>query len=134
LRPVKLSDLEEDDKKYFQADHHSSCPGIVKVDFYGDGKPTLALVLISNGSPTGTSRLVIAHNPRQTWEITVLGAGGRSVYPPVLWSQQPRKYRDVYGHKTIQATNPVIVFCKYESWAILYAWTGRRVSKIWLQD
>lgn len=46
LRPVKLSDLEEDDKKYFQADHHSSCPGIVKVDFYGDGKPTLALVLI----------------------------------------------------------------------------------------
>ncbi|MGA9594450.1 MAG: hypothetical protein WBS18_15230, partial [Candidatus Acidiferrales bacterium] len=53
---------------------------------------------------------------------------------PVVWSQPPGEYRDVYGKKTIRATNQVIVFCGYESWAILYAWTGKEVEKIWISD
>src|SRR6266849_1658047 len=34
---VTLSDLQEDDRAFFQKDHGNSCPGLVKVDFYGDG-------------------------------------------------------------------------------------------------
>jgi len=47
---VSLVDLEEDDRKFFKADHHDNCPGLVKVDFYGDGKPTLAFILIMQGT------------------------------------------------------------------------------------
>lgn len=35
---------------------------------------------------------------------------------------------------TIRARHQVIVFCGYESWAILYAWTGKEVVKTWISD
>jgi hypothetical protein len=131
---VELSDLEEGDRKFFQSDHDNSCPGVAKVDFYGDGKPTLALVLIPRSGAKEPTKLVVAHHTGGKWLITPLETGGPSPFAPVVWSQPPGEYRDVYGNKTIRATKPVIVFCKYESWAILYAWTGKSVSKIWLAD
>ncbi len=42
---VTLADLDEYNRKLFQKDHGTRCPGLVKVNFYGDGKPTWALVL-----------------------------------------------------------------------------------------
>ncbi len=125
---VTLSDLQEDDRAFFQKDHGNSCPGLVKVDFYGDGKPTLALVLITKEN----SELIVAHQVDENWRSTVLATGGPSV--PVVWSLPPGKYPDVYGDKTIRATRPVIVFFKYEAWGILYAWTGKAINKIWIAD
>lgn len=129
---VTLSDLQEDDRGFFQADHGNSCPGLVKVDFYGDAKPTLALVLTTKGGASQNAELVVAHQIDATWEITLLATGGSTV--PVVWSLPPGKYTDVYGKKTIRATRPVIVFFKYEAWGILYAWTGKAVNKIWVAD
>jgi hypothetical protein len=129
---VTLADLNEDDRKFFQGDHGNQCPGLVRVDFYGDGKPTWALVLISGERSKSTSRLVVARQIGAGWHLHPLDTRGTDV--PVVWSQDPGKYRDVYGNKQIRATNPVIVFCRYESWAILYAWTGKRVEKIWIMD
>lgn len=131
---IELSDLEEDDRKFFQSEHDNSCPGVVKVDFYGDGKPTLALVLIPRSGNKEPTKLVVARQDDGKWVITPLDTGGPSPDAPVVWSLPPGEYSDVYGDKTIRATNPVIVFCKYEAWAILYAWTGKGVSKIWLMD
>ncbi len=131
---IELSDLEEDDRKFFQSDHDNSCPGVVKVDFFGDGKPTFALVLIPRSGDKEPTKLVVAHQDDGKWVITPLDTGGPSPDSPVVWSLPPGEYRDIYGDKTIQATKPVIVFCKYEAWAILYAWTGKGVSKIWLMD
>jgi hypothetical protein len=129
---VTLTDLPDDDKGFFQADHDNSCPGLVKVDFYGDGKPTLALVLIGKGEGKESAKLVVAHQVEATWKIAMLGTGGPNV--PVVWSLPPGEYRDVYGNKTIRATRPVIVFFEYEAWGILYAWTGKAVNKIWIAD
>jgi hypothetical protein len=131
---IEVSDLEEDDRKFFQSDHDNSCPGVAKVDFYGDGKPTLALVLIPRSGTKEPTKLVVAHHDDGKWLITPLDTGGPSPIAPVVWSLPFGEYRDVYGDKTIRATKPVIVFCKYEAWAILYAWTGKGVSKIWLMD
>lgn len=41
---VRAADLSEDDRKQFQQEHGSECPGLTTVNFYGDGKPTLAVV------------------------------------------------------------------------------------------
>ena len=133
-RVVNLPDLSEGDRKFFEAGHKSACPGLVKVDFYGDGKPTLALVLVTKRGAKGNTQLVVAHEVGEKWRMTSLDTGGPSPYAPVVWSQPPGKYMDVYGNKTIRASRPVIVFCGYESWAILYAWTGKNVSKIWIMD
>jgi hypothetical protein len=51
----------------------------------------------------------------------------------VVWSDKPGEYEGVYRHK-IRATRPVIVFCGYEAFAILCAWTNNKVAKIWLLD
>jgi hypothetical protein len=127
---VNLTDLSANDRVFFQKDHGDACPGIVNVDFYGDGKPTLALVLVFKKDQ---SKLVLAHYVEDHWKTTALDkANGAPI--PVIWSQPPGEYTDFYGNKHVKATKPVIVFTGYEAWSILYAWTGTRVTKIWLRD
>jgi len=131
-RLVTLGDLADDARGLFQKDHGHDCPGLVSVDFYGDGGPTFALVLILNTGTKVNAELVVAHEVAHKWEMILLDEAESSM--PVVWSQGPGEYRDVYGDKKIRARRPVVVFCGYNSWAILYAWTGSRVDKIWLRD
>jgi len=129
---VRLSDLDNDDSALFQKEHGNACPGLVKVDFYGDGKPTLALVLIAKDGAKERAELVAAHQIGENWRTALLDTAESSW--PVVWSQDPGEYRGVYGKKTIRATRPVIVFCGYNSWAVVYAWTGTAVTKVWIAD
>lgn len=129
---VNLRDLSDYDRKLFQKDHASRCPGMVKADFYGDGKPTWALVLISGIGSKSKAELVVAHQLDKEWETRLLDSAPESV--PVVWSEGPGKYNDVYGEKTIRATHPVFIFVGYGGWAIVYAWTGRAIDKVWIED
>jgi hypothetical protein len=131
-RLVRLADLVKDDKEFFRRDHGDRCPGLVKVNFYGDGKPTWALVLIAPPGAKPKIELVVARQFGQAWEIRSLETVDDDV--PVLWRDGPGVYRSVYEDKTLRATNPVIVLCGYESWAIVYAWIGKSVEKVWISD
>ena len=131
---VSLADLDDYDKKLYKKDHGSRCPGLVKINFYGDGKPTWALVLISGTDPKKTkAELIVARQLDGEWDVRSLETTDGT---PVVWREGPGKYDGVYGEseKTIHATNPVIVFCGYESWAIVYAWNGKEVEKVWVSD
>ena len=128
---VTLSDLNNDDKQLFEKEHAGACPGLAKVDFYGDGKPTFALALTTKSQTLPTTRLVLAHRAESNWEVTTLDKADGPV--PVVWSDKPGEYKSVYQHK-IRVTRPVIVFCGYSSWAVLYAWTNNRIAKLQLQD
>ena len=130
-KTVTLSDLNEDDKLLFQKEHAGSCPGLAKVDLYGDGKATFALALTRKSQATPRTKLVLAHQIGANWEVATLDKADGPV--PVVWSDKPGEYKSVYQHK-IRATRPVIVFCGYSSWAVLYAWTGNRTAKLWLRD
>jgi hypothetical protein len=128
---VRVADLSEDDRKQFQQEHGSACPGLTTVNFYGDGKPTLAVVLPDeHGAET---QLIVAHEVQKGWELRSLEHDITGP-APVVWRERPGKYDAVYGEKTIKAINPVIVVCIYDSWAILYAWVGNRAEKIWIRD
>ena len=128
---VSLSDLSEEDKQLYQKGHSDSCPGLVKVDFYGDGKPTFALALTTKSQTYPTTKLVLAHRAESNWEVTTLDKADGPI--PVVWSEKPGEYKSVYGKK-INSARPVIIFCGYSSWAVLYAWMNNRVAKIWLRD
>lgn len=104
----------------------------MKVDFYGDRKPTLALVLIAKEGTNEKAELLVAHKVEKMWGTVLLKEAESSI--PVAWSEGPGKYEDVYGEKKNRATRPVIVLCEYNSWAIVCAWTGRGVNKIWFRD
>jgi hypothetical protein len=128
---ISLPDLSEDDKQLFQKGHADSCPGLVKVDFYGDGKPTFALALTTQSEAYPRTKLVLAHRVGADWKVASLDKADGPV--PVVWSENPGEYKGVYG-RNIHATRPVIIFCGYSSWAVLYAWVNNKVAKIWLQD
>ncbi len=127
---VKLADLSADDKAIFQKDHASQCPGSASVDFYGDGKPTHAIVLVDKRKKK--ANLIVAHKLGR-WELQLLESSDTTPLP-VVWRDRPGKYQDVYGEKKLAATHPVIVLCGYESWAIVYAWTGSKIEKVWISD
>jgi len=132
MHVVSLADLNADDRELFQKDHDGRCPGLVEVDFYGDGKPTWALALTAVEGPKTTTKLVVARQLSTRWETVLLEATDGP--PPVIWKQAAGKYHDVYGDKTVRAMHQVIVFCGYNSWAVLYSWSGVEVKKIWLKD
>ncbi len=130
-RVVSLEDLSKNDRQSFQKDHGRRCPGAVRVNFYGDGKPTWALVLIAGESPKRTAELVVARQAGMGWETRSLE---KTDGTPVVWREGPGKYDDLNGKKTIRATKPTIVFAGYGSWSILYAWTGKEIEKVQLSD
>ena len=130
---VALGDLTRDNQRFFQEDHDGACPGLAKVDFYGDGKPTLALVLTTRSDTKEKAYLLVAHKVGALWKMRMLDTA-EGAPTPVVWVQPPGKYRDVDGKKEIKATRPVIVFAGYEAWAIVYAWTGNAVTKVWIAD
>ncbi len=130
-RLVSLVDLGEYNRKLYQKDHGTRCPGLVRVNFYGDGKPTYALILIAGENPKRKAELIVARQVGGGWEIRSLSTTDGT---PVVWREGPGKYDDTYGEKKIRAKNPVIVFCWYGSSAIVYAWTGTEVEKVWLSD
>jgi hypothetical protein len=129
---VTLSALEEDDRAFYTKDHDGACPGVAHVDFFGDHKPTLALVLKINKDTQKDAKLIVAHLLGGNWQLSLLETTHDGI--PVVWSQPPGGYTDVYGTKELRANRPVIVFTRYESWSILYAWSGKEVHKIWLRD
>jgi hypothetical protein len=130
---VTLANLDQYDRKLFQKDHGNLCPGLVKVNFYGDGKPTWAVLLIPQEKSNGKAELIVTHRVGTRWEIRSLETTDASPVP-VIWREGPGKYDDISDPKTIRATRPVIVLCGYEAWARLYAWTGREVEMIQISD
>jgi hypothetical protein len=125
-----MEDLSKEDRLSFQKDHGRRCPGIAKVNFYGDGKPTWAVVLIAGENPKRKAELIVARPVAEGWDTRLLDTTDGT---PVVWREGPGKYDGLDG-KVIQATNPVIVFAGYESWSVLYAWTGKDVEKVQLSD
>jgi|SRR5208282_1473732 len=130
-RLVTLADPEEYDRKLFQKEHGAGCPGLARVNFYGDGKPTWAIVLISGENPRRRAELVVVRQGSEGWEIRSLDT---TDWTPVVWREGPGKYDALDGKKTIQTTRPVIVFCGLESWAVVFAWTGKEVERVQTSD
>src|SRR6266403_4552319 len=130
---VHAADLADYDKKLFKKDHGSHCPGLVRVNFYGDEKPTWALVLVSGENQKSKSELIVARKLEGGWDIHSI-SGGSTSGTPVVWREPPGKYEGVWGDKTIDARNPVIVYCGYESWVVVYAWNGKAIENVQMSD
>ena len=128
---LTLTDLEDYDKKLFRKDFGARCPGLIRVNFYGDGRPTWALVLILGEGLKQTAELIVARRSAGMWDTRSLE---KSDGAPVVWREGPGKYEGMNEGKRLHAKNSVVVLCWYGSSTILYAWTGSGVKKVWLSD
>src|ERR1700737_1214493 len=80
---VNLKDLNSYDRKLFEKDHGRRCPGLVKVNFYGDGKPTWALVLLHTEPEGRKAELIVGRQDDKTWDVRLLDTRGPAPAPGV---------------------------------------------------
>lgn len=86
-------------------------PGLVKLDFYGDGKPAFALELIARDAASSKTKLIVARQIGAEWKFVLLEEVAARV--PVVWSDKPGEYEGVWGDK-LHAAHSVIVWQGYE--------------------
>src|SRR5215472_4306634 len=101
---ITESDLDADDRQFFQKDHHGACPGLIKVDFYGDGKPIFGLELITGSQAGPNIKLVIARQIGLNWNLLFLARTRRNA--PVIWSDKPG---DIKASGTISSMQPIVL-------------------------
>jgi hypothetical protein len=133
MRLVDKPALNEYDRQLFEKEHDGDCPGAANVDFYGDGKPTIALILLEASANAHEGILLVAHEVDGAWRLRVLDKVDAPL-APVVWGENPGEYTDVSGNRTIKAHHEPVVLCRYEAWAVLYALDGKMVKKIWIAD
>jgi len=130
---VSLADLSEYSRKLFQKEHGNRCPGLVRVNFYGDARPTWALLLVEKKAAERKAQLVVARQIGKDWETRLLQVADAAPVP-VIWREGPGTYEGMSEPMKILAQNPVVILCGYGSWSILYAWTGKDVVKLQITD
>jgi hypothetical protein len=130
---VREHDLAPEHLAMFRKDHGVACPGVLAIDFFGEGNSAFAVLVAKGKGSTGQAALVVARPRPEGWEAELLDTSDTAPMP-VIWSEPPGEYKDVYDNERLEAKHPVIVLAAYESWAILYSWTGKAVVKIWIAD
>ena len=106
-RVVTLADLDEYDRKLFQKDHGTRCPGLVKVNFYGDGKPTLALLLKAGEGSKQKAELVVARQLGEDWDLRSLETTDTAPVPVVSFaSRDPTSARPIHATPIVRSSRP----------------------------
>jgi hypothetical protein len=118
------------DRKLFRKLHGKHCPGIARVNFYGDGKLTLAIVLISGDNPKRRAELITARETKVGWDFRTLDVTDGT---PVVWREPPGTYEGMELTK-IRAKYSAIAFAGLESWEVVYIWTDKKAEKVQLSD
>jgi len=131
---VTLAMLEIEAANFYRKASKQRCPGVTKVDFYGDGNETYGLILSKKSDPSYKSSVIMATKRNGTsWQFAVIEADVEDA-PPVVLTKPPGEYVNVYGDKQLKVGYQAIIVIGYESWAVLYSWNGKEVEKIWMAD
>ena len=132
---LNLDQLESRDRTLFTKAEGRRCPGVVRLDFFGNGQETYGIVLVSGSGESRRARVLLAtrKNGASPWRIENLEVMDDPGLPTIS-KDKPGAHEDVYGAKSVNARGESLVLVGWESWAILYAWTGQKVDKVWLAD
>jgi len=124
-------------EKIYLKDHKTGCPGVARVDFYGDRSEMYALVLTKEVKDTYISSLILGQRQRnREWRFSVIEPDVQDA-PPVVFTLPPGEFVGTTSQqeqRTLASKHEAIVFVGYESWSIVYVWTGDKVEKLWLSD
>jgi hypothetical protein len=131
---VSVEMLKPHHRKLFLKDRRRKCPGIAKVDLYGDGRQVYAVVLIEESDIDRRSKLVLTQETgKDKWQMTTL-EDETTVPIPVVAAGPAGTYEHVYGERELKSDHEVVVYIGYESWVVVYAWNGKQIEKIQISD
>lgn len=119
-RILNLSDLYEEERAAFKAQHKGACPGMTTGRFFtATERPATAFVLLGVG-PQKDMRLVVARPALSSWtfvEIDRMDAGGTAV----VSTGGSAGAKD--GH------TDRVLWTALETWQRAYTWNGRTFEK-----
>ena len=127
---VTLRHLPDWRQMEYEKQRETSCPGVAKVNFYGDGRLAYALSLIKQSGTENAGLLLAQLDKSGRWTLTMLWEVGCACEPK---TEPAGEYKDVYGEKTIRSKGEVIVL-DLGSVARLFAWTGDKIDSIHIKD
>ena len=140
---MTLAMLNPRERQWFQKEHPGKCPGLISLDFFGDGRGIYALVLSqprpkladqANTFLGSHEAILLLARPDETgkWAVQLLERGNNPT--AMILSMPPDDYESVYGDSVIHAKHQVIGFGDFESVLIVFSWNGVSIEKIWLRD
>lgn len=115
-------------------DSSHGCPGIAKIDFYGDDRIVYATVIrrLQGAKRSGEGKLLLAEKEDKNWKVTILDEGdhwGNVAYEPA------GLYGDMYRTKSFETKGDLIMYFRYDqTWAVGYGWTGEKIEEVLLSD
>ncbi len=115
-------------------DSTHGCPGIVKVDFYGDGRAVYAVVIQKDHDEREMQqdgKLLLASREGKGWKVEILEDEGN---PGSLWHAPADKFVGMHEGRTAAAKGDIIVYFGYESWERAYGWTEEKIEWVQLSD
>lgn len=110
------------------------CPGIVKIDLYGDGRTVYAAVIrrLRGAERSEDGKLLLAEKENKNWKVTILDEGD---YWGNVGHEPAGLYGDMYRTKSFETKGDLIVYFRYDrTWAVGYGWTGEKIEKVQLTD
>lgn len=136
FKVINIDKLTKYHQKLFMKHFSIACPGTIKLDFFGSGKSTYAIALLKRfDAQSNILILIVAQQQKiSNWDIIELEKTDKISVAPVIWTEPPGEYKGLKGLKTIKANYPVLFLVGYESWGLVYAWTGSKVEKIQISD
>jgi hypothetical protein len=116
----------------YSKEHPGGCPGVVRLDFLGDGSEAFAILLVEKSK--SKTVLILARRARpDNWDLILLQRGdARPV--PVIWKEPAAEYDDLWKEKKLTPKGEVLVIAGYESWARAYGWDGNKADWVQFSD
>lgn len=123
-RVLSFSDLYEDERALFRAEHPGACPGLVSGRFFGlKERAAIAVVLLDVG-PKKEVRLVVARPALSRWIFHEVESREKGSTPVVL-KGVPGRAAELVEAGAARGGLDVVVWSGYESWFRGYVWNGR---------
>ncbi len=131
-RVLDITMLRSDDRKLFTHDSPGQCPGVARLQFFGDRKKAVAVLLWKQEK--GEGYLVVGREQGgDRWEVMEVSKLGGS-FPPVIWPEPPGEYADWNGTRKMKVKWPAIHLVQYEAWSKLFAWDGSKIVMLQMTD
>lgn len=128
--------LMPSDLDLYERDHGASCPGAVRLDFYGKPARQYGVVLMSDASGRRQACLLVAEeSAKDRWRIREIERID-SEATPVVYSMPPGRHQGFREEqpRLLTARHEALILAWYEKVAVLYAWNGSRVEELWISD
>lgn len=126
------ADFFRKDAELYPEKNPTDCPGATRVDLYGDGREVYAFVLKQESITRVKSKLLLSEiNKSKHWTIRTLmddecGCAVRTI--------PSGEHRDVIKGNTIKSQGEAVLYIKYEAYTIVFAWTGEKIERVYVQD